>query len=487
MFKRPSKKQLLVRRIITYVVMVLAVLVIVSGTILFILGYRLDSDKGRLEQGALIQFDSRPNGAKVSIDGNAINANTPSKQTVVAGKHVFAVNRDQYQPWSKTLDVKAGTLQWLDYILLVPKDLPVESVAKYDTVYAEKASPDNKWLLVQEKAETPTFRLVDLRSQQIKSSTISIPASIYSDAATENINHVFTIESWDEDGRYAIVKHDFNDKSEYIVLDTQDVQTSVNVSTALSIPLSELKFSGTSGNILFGLTDGTVRKLDLSNATISRGLISNVKDFNVFDSKIVTYTGTDPTNSAHQVAGIYREGDELPHVLRVVNNLTAPLTIAAGQYYSDDYVAISEGLKVSVLKGRYPASSDTNNTSLKQYAEFTALANVDTTSFSIEGDRLVVQSGLNIVSYEVEYMRQTNATITTSETAAHTLKWLDNAYLWAVYDGHLSIREFDGTNTHVIMKMEPGFDATLSQNGKYLYGIAKSGDSYQLQRVKMIL
>jgi len=37
------------------------------------------------------------------------------------------------------------------------------------------------------------------------------------------------------------------------------------------------------------------------------------------------------------------------------------------------------------------------------------------------------------------------------------------------------------------MPMEPGFDATLSQNGRYLYGIAKSGDTYQLQRVRMIL
>jgi len=67
------------------------------------------------------------------------------------------------------------------------------------------------------------------------------------------------------------------------------------------------------------------------------------------------------------------------------------------------------------------------------------------------------------------------------------LKWLDDAYVWAVYDGHLSIREFDGANTHVIMSMEPGFDATLSQNGKYLYGISKTGDTYHLQRVTLIL
>ena len=487
MFRRPTKRQLLVRRIITYTVMVLAVLVIVAGTILFILGYRLDGDKGRLEQGALVQFDSAPNGADVAIDGKSINANTPSKQTVVAGKHSFVINKSGYETWSKTLNVKAGTLEWLDYPLLVPKSLPTESVANYGSVYGEKASPDGKWLIVQEKADTPSFQLVDLRSQQVKSTTIALPTTVYSDAGTAGVIHTFTMESWDKDGRYVIVKHSFNDKSEYIVLDTQDVATSVNVSTLLSISLSELKFSGTSGSTLYGLTDGVIRKLDLSNATISRGLVTNAKDFNLFDNTIVTYTGIDPTNAAHQVAGIYREGDEQPHVLRVVNDLTTPLTIAATQFHSDDYVAVSEGLKVSVLKGRYPSSTDTTNSSLKSYDEFKVSSNVDTTTFSEQGDRLVVQSGLNFTSYEVEYMRQTDATIATSETTPHTLQWLNNAYLWAVYDGHLSIREFDGTNLHVIMPMEPGYDATLTQNGKYIYGIVKSGNSYQLQRVKMVL
>lgn len=489
MFQRSNKRQLLIRRIITYVVMVLAVIVIVAGTILFILGYRLDGDKGRFEQGALVQFDSKPNGADVKIDEKSINANTPSKQSVMAGIHAFAISKNGYQPWSKTLNVKAGTLEWLDYVRLVPTTLPVESVVSYAAVFGEKASPDNKWLLVQEKAEAPVFQLVDLRSSQVKTSMISLPDSLYTDATTQGVTHTFTIRSWDKDGRYVIVKHTFNDKSEYIVIDTQDPGTSVNVSTLLSVSLTELKFSGTSGNILYGLSDGVIRKLDLSGATISRGLVSNVKSFDLFDTNIITYTGTDPLNAAHQLAGIYREGDELPHVLRTVNDLTTPLSIALTRYYNDDYVAISEGLKVTVLKGNFPSSSDTLSESLKPYDQFKTAANVDTTSFSKIGDHLIVQSGLNYVSYEIEYMRQTGATVTTSETAPHTMQWLDDAYLWAVYDGHLSIREFDGTNIHVIMTMEPGYDATLSQNGKYLYGVAKAstGTSYQLQRVTMIL
>jgi len=490
MFKRPTKKQQLIRRIIVLTVMSLAVIVIVAGTILFILGYRVDGNKGRLEQGALVQFDSRPNGADVQIDGKSIRANTPSKQSIVAGSHLFTVKRDKYESWSKRLSVKAGTLQWLDYIRLVPKDLKTEAVATYTTVVDEKASPDNKWLLVQEKADTPTFQLVDLRSQQIKSSTLNLPADSYSEAGVADVTHSFELETWDENGRYVLVKHTYADKNEYIVMDTQDIATSVNVSQSLSISLSEVKFSGTSGNILYGLsTDGTLRRLDLSSGTISRALASNVKTFNLFDTNIISYIGTDGKTPATQLAGIYREGDTNTHVIATGTAAEAPLHIAFTQYYNDNYVAVSDGLKVTIFKGNYPADSDTDNDSLKQYAQFAASANVDTLTFSKEGDFLVAQSGLTFVGYEIEYLRFTSGTIPTSETTAHTLNWLDNAYLWATYDGHLSIREFDGTNTHVIMPMEPGFDATLSQNGKYLYGVAKNADGskYQLQRVQMIL
>lgn len=489
MFKRLTKKQQLVRRIVVYIVMVAAVVVIVSGTILFILGYRLDSDKGRLEQGALIQFDSKPNGADVLIDGKSINSNTPSKQSIIAGAHSFMVSRDNYETWTKNVTVKAGTLTWLDYIRLVPKNLKTESVSSYTTIVGEKASPDNKWLLVQEKADTPSFQLVDLRSAQIKSSNIALPTPVYSEATTPNIQHSFTIQSWDDNGRYVLIKHTYADKSEYIIVDTQNVVASVNVSRLLSISLTDAKLSGTSGNVLYGLSiDGTIRKLDVSAATISRPLVSNVKSFEIYNVNIISYVATDSANPTHQVAGLYRDGDTDPRVLDVVTTAAVPLHIALTQYHGSDYVAISEGPKVTILRGRYPAAGDTTNASLERFAQFTSASAVDQLSFSAEGDYLIAQSGLKFIGYEIEYMRYTASTISANEKTARPLTWLDNAYLWAVYDGYLSIREFDGTNSHVIMPMEPSFDATLSQNGRFLYGIAKSTDgTYQLQRVQLIL
>jgi hypothetical protein len=483
MFRRPSKKQM-VQRLIVYAVMVVAVLVIVTGAVLFILGYRLNSDRGQLEQVAIVQFDSRPNGATISIDGKEIGPRTATKQSVLVGTHNFIVSRDGYESWSKTLSLSARTLLWLDYVRLVPKERPVEKVATYPSVFGAKAAPDLQTVFVQEKAENPIFHLVDLRAQDVKSSLVTLPSDIYSEAGAEGVTHRFEMDEWDEGGRYLLLKHTYGDRSEWIVLDTEDIATSVNVTRLLSIDLDDVQFAGTSGNLLFGLSDGVIRKLDLSSATISRGLVTDVTAFDLFETNIITYVGTGEDGA--KVAGVYRDGDNEAHVLRSTTS-DLPLSIDATRYFSDDYVAIAEGLKVTLLKGRYPVSSDEDTSSLETFAEFTAAANVDMVSFSPGGDYLVAQSGLTFVGYEVEYQRLTNAAITTEQSAAQTLRWLDGAYLWTTYDGHVAVREFDGTNVRVINPAEAGFDATLSQNGRYLYSIGKSGDAYQLQRVKMIL
>lgn len=490
MYRRPSKNQLLLQRVIVSAISVLAVLVIATGTLLFILGYRLDSDKGRLEQGALLQFDSVPAAADIAIDSEPTGLRTAAKRSVIAGAHSFVVTKNGYEPWAKSLTLKAGTLTWLDYIRLVPKDIKPEIVASYTTIVGEKASPDLKKLIIQEKSDIPAFQLVDLTAQDIRTTALLLPSTLYSDATTEGIKHTFSLNHWDNGGRFILVNHDYSDKTEWIVMDTQNIQNSVNLTRLLSISVTNLEFAGTSGNLIYGLlNDGTVRKLDLSAATISRALMSNVKDFELFETNILTYTGTDPENSNRQVAGVYRDGDNTPHILRRVDSLDIPIRIDATRYYSDNYVAISEGLKVTVLQGNYPTSSSEDVSSMRVHDEFSAQANVELLTFSEDGDYLVAQSGLNLIGYEVEHRRATKALIPALEDTSRppTLRWLDEAYLWMDNGGSLVIREFDGTNSHAITQVAEGLDVTLSPNGRYLYSMVKSDETYHLQRVKMIL
>lgn len=487
MYRRPSKKQQLIRRIIVLIITIFSVLVIVTGTILFILGYRLDSVNGRLEQGALVQFDSQPGGANVTIDGVYTNSQTATKKSLIAGTHSFLVDRDQYEPWNRTLTLEAGTLTWLDYIRLVPKNLQKQTIASYASVHDVAASPDQQMLLVHQKVESPEFDLIDIRNTEARSSRFTLPQSLYSEAGTEGVSHRFMLDEWDNEGRYIIMKHDYRDASEWLVVDTENVESSVNVTRLLSLNLTDLQFAGTSGNVLFGLSDGVIRKLDLAGATISRGLVNNVDSFEMYESNILTYVGRSASDKTKTVAGLYRDGEREPHILRTVDNATTSLRIDTARYYNDDYVAVSEGREVTVLKGSYPSAGQTDNRTLKTVKTFTAPADINQLNFSPEGDYVLAQSGLTYLTYEVEYDRLHESTVETTATEAQRLEWLDQAYLGAVYDGHYSMRDFDGSNVHVIMPMEPGFDATLSQNGRFIYGVNKTDETYRLERVTMIL
>lgn len=485
MYRKPSKKVLLAQRIAVLLVSVISVIVIVTGTILFILGYRLDGNNG-LEQGALVQFDSQPGGATVTIDGESIGQ-TATKRSLIAGQHTFEMQRDRYRDWSRTLSVDAGTLTWLDYARLVPVDLQKQTVRSYDAVFDVEAAPDMQTIIVQKSESQPGFEVVDIRSQDVTSKGVVLPEGLATDTTTPGVAHRYVLDEWDEAGRYILLRHYYGANVEWIVFDTESVAASVNVTRLLSIQLTDLQFASTNGNVLYGLTDGVVRKLDLENATISRGLVSRVESFSMYETSLFTYVGRDQADETKKVAGLYRDGDRAPHILRTVTDASVPLAIDTARFYTTDYVVISEGLEVTILGGRYPSAADTNGTSLALIQTFAATGAIDQLSFSPGGDYVFVRSGFGFMTYEVAHGRLNQAQITTSEATPRTLSWLDDHHLTAGFDGHLSMRDFDGSNVAVIMPIVAGFDATLSQNGRYIYGVNKTDDTYRLERVTMIL
>jgi len=489
MFKKPTKKQFIIRRIILSTVATFAVIIIATAAILFMLGYRLDSGNGRLEQGALLQFDSTPNNAEVFIDGYDIGSRTATKHTVVAGVHTVTMTKDGYQDWNRTLDLSAGTLTWLDYVRLVPKELPVQSVAAFKAMSSMQLSPDSKWAIIQERADSPVLQLIDLRSVTVKQSSLTLPATSYAEAATPKVKHSFSVKSWDSGGRYVLITHLYKEQTEWLVLDTQNASQAINITRVFNAGLKDVAFVGTSGKVLYGLTnDGTVRKIDLAAGTLSRAFVTHVESFSLFDDKILSYVGTDPSNATKRVAGVYRDGDEAPHILRSISGGETVLKVAASRYFSDDLVAIAEGNVVTILRGKYPSSSAQDATSLAEFATFELSGAVSMLSFSPDGDFVVAQSGESFQSYEIEHKRTEPGVIATKTSkAVSALRWLDAAHLWNDDGGTLVMRDFNGANVFPVMKVAPGFGAGLSQNGRFFYAIGATDNGYQLQRVTMIL
>jgi hypothetical protein len=485
MYKRPTTKQLVIQRVIVLSVMFVSICVIVVATMLSILGYRLDGLNGRLEQGALVQFESVPSGARVSIDGDYFNT-TPTKRSVLGGERVFKMERDGYVPWTKSVPVEAGTLLWLDYVRLIPETLQRTVVSEYETVSGVEASADLQAIAIKADPAEPSFELVDIRAREVASTTLAIPATLYSESSDTSIERTFTLDQWDPDGRYILVQHDYEDTREWLVVDTQDVSRSVNVTRLLGIDFSDLEFAGTSGNTLFGLSSGVIRELDLAAATLSRALVTNVLSFSVYDSNILSYTGTDPDDRTVSVAGVYRDGDREPVIVYRSSSENARLFIDTSRYFNDRYIAVGDKSTVTVYKGDYP-TNEAAVEELERIETFLTPGAMTSLSFSPSGNHLVAQSGLEFIGYEVEYDRVHESSVLTEDSSVRTLQWLDGALLSSVQDGILTLREFDGANRNSIMPAVSGFDVTLSQNGRYIYAITQTDDTFRLERVTLIL
>jgi len=486
MDSKPFKRKSSVKHIFVYALMTLAVFAIVTLITLFMLGFRFA--EGNLEQNAFLQFSSSPSGATVSVDGKVIGSKTPNKDQVAAGKHDIVMWRDGYETWNKSVDIKSGTLTWLNYTLLVPKKLTVEPVAGYDSVNGSLASPKVNGILIQKSSSVPTFELVDLGSDTIKSTSLTIPANTYSEPSTVGIAHTFKVEKWDDGGRYVLVNHIFGEKSEWLVMDTQNVSLTKNVTRLFDLSMSNVVFSGTSGSILYALDSSDIRKFDLSAGTISKPFVSNVSSFEINnETKVITYIGAGKSETSERVVGVYREGDDGPSVLRTVTSgPDVPLAIATSHYFNENYIAILDDKKIDILSGSYPSPNSDNANTMKIISSFSVTENASRLTFSPTGEYVLVQSGAYFASYDLEYRKLATSNIE-GNGAVSSLKWLDDNHVWSDRDGKLTIREFDGANMHIISSVVFGQDAILTSNGRYLYSINKSDKGYQLQRVRMIL
>ncbi len=485
MYKWFKKYKEPIRLTFVYILMTLAVITIVTFVVFFVMGYRFNLDDGRIEQYAFLQFNTSPTGATVTVDGHEISSKTPTKTELHAGSHQVTMSRDGYEPWTKTVDAKAGVISWLNYGLLIPNQLNVETIASYDAVAASLASPDNRSILIQSKTNSPIFTLIGINSDPIKSTNMVIAGSNYSQAGVAGVDHGFEIIKWDDNGRYVLIKHAYGAKSEWLVLDTQDATLTKNITKLLNITINDISFAGTGGNNFYALDgSGDVRRIDLAAGTISKPLVSGVINFTVYKDSILAYVATDPAGSGKQIAGIYRDGDASGHTLRTATTSDSRLQIATTHYFKDNYVAIAEGKNIDILSGNYPTNSTDSGTSMKTVASYSVAGDVANLSFSPTGEYVLVRSGAYLATYDLEYNNFKELTIDGGASAQ--IKWLDNNYLWSDAGGNLSMFEFDGANKHVIDSIAAGQAAALTDDAKYIYSIGQSGSGYQLQRVRIL-
>ena len=98
-----------------------------------------------------------------------------------------------------------------------------------------------------------------------------------------------------------------------------------------------------------------------------------------------------------------------------------------------------------------------------------------------------MNNGTNFVSYDLEYQSVAKFNINVAADDFN-YDWLNSTHIWSSSEGKISIREFDGQNSHEIATASGNYGAIFTSNKKYIYTVANVEDgSLSLQRSLMIL
>lgn len=86
--------------------------------VLFARGYKFDFQNGNLEKTGMILAKSRPDGAKVFLDGKLLTATNNPIQGLKKGKYDLKIIKEGYFEWQKNIDVQEGFVTEVNALLI---------------------------------------------------------------------------------------------------------------------------------------------------------------------------------------------------------------------------------------------------------------------------------------------------------------------------------------------------------------------------------
>ena len=468
MNKQKARRKQRIKLTFTYAVMTLAVLALAVVCLMLVQGYRLDFDRGTVRQGGMMQFDSRPDGATIQIDAATLANRTATRIVATAGQHTVTVSKDGFVPWRKQVNVKAGSILWLNYVKLVPTSIEAKDAMELASLDSAAAAPDKSRFAVIQNKQQPAVDFLKVDNDRIEHKQRVLPADSYT---ADGANHSFAIESWSKDSKRVLISHSFDDSKEYLIVDLDG--KAQNITRDIGVQISKLAFDKSDSQNVYVLTaDSDVRRIRLSDKTLSGPLISDASDFYVSRNGWISYT-TKPNNSGERTIGYLSKGASKPRALQTFKDMAGrSLNIAIEEYYYDNFALITHGKMVAVKKVKLPASDSTDELQQELLATLPLATDVSYAGFSPNEHLYVyVQAGASLVTYNLELRSIANVSMKT--TATSEIAWLDNSHIMRVSGGTFEFGDYDGTNMHTMATDAVGSAAMQSSNNRFLYYFRK--------------
>lgn len=128
-------------------------------------GYRYNFQEQALVPTGTLVLKSYPEGATVLINQKEETRTPAEIQGLLPSRYILEVNRDDFRPWRKEVEIQANRITVEDQILLIPKRIAVSSVLEKE-IRTFAVSPDGRKLIYvrQNKPDVESLWFLDLES-----------------------------------------------------------------------------------------------------------------------------------------------------------------------------------------------------------------------------------------------------------------------------------------------------------------------------------
>lgn len=430
---------------------------------------------GEVIQNGLIFVSSKPAGASIYVNGQKQGETTNVRLLMPAGQYAFELRRDGYRPWKRAINIEGETVARFDYPFLFPTKLAVTPAKKYDlkpTLATQ--SPDHRWLLVQGSATYNTFDLFDLNAPDKPPAALTLPPAISSLSGA----HSWKMVEWASDNRHVLLQHtaDKNGQksSEYILVDRETPEASVNLSTALGTNPTKLKLRDKKYDKYFMYT---AEDQKLQTATLSlpapQPLLEQVLDFRTYGDDVVLYATAAGAPTGKALVKL-QEGDKSYDIRQVAAG--SPYMLELAKYSGDWYVVAGASSESRTYVYQNP-QADLSKEPGRPLVPVQVLKTVNPLYVAFSGNArfIVAQGGQQFSVYDAENEKGYSYIIKSPMDAPQEhAEWMDGSRLLFVSGGKAFVFDFDDANRETLVAADPAYVPFFDRDYKVLYTIAPS-------------
>ena len=452
-----------------WLVPVFAILVIIFGTALlvaFAQGYTFDATTGQIKSTGLVLVNSNPGGANVYIDSKDTHKKTPYRYTnAAAGTINVLIKKAGFRDWYAKLLVTAGEVTFSDYAILLPNQLYQQNLAQPVNYNQILQSTDQKHSVALSKDKKAIYSVNNdgeakpLISAEQDSNIIEFSNIIISPNG-ERIIFNQSLQSG---------------QIQTLTLKLADGKTG-NITSQLSIPAnSDLRFNPADTNEIFWLSDRVIKKIKLSELSLSATIISNVATYSVADDRLlIVESKINPTDKTQQLVSYNFSGSDRKIISSTQSDAKGyQLSFIKSRY--NEYATIvhnTDGL-FELIRNPY---SDQNQTISKEGIGISYIATNPNSRF------IILSQGGTMKTIDLEFSQRysSHTNIGTSDS----IKWLDSYHLIIQTDNQLRMVDFDGQNNQLLTPIADVVAFSINADNKSILPLNSNGQLFKLWLTK---